>query len=98
MIDQLSEEQNENLLNKLNENLDNALTNENQALRGKLCILRAYRLGAAREGARKIFVEMANSRSKDLIIEHAACIVKYGNNRHPYYINDDVVHSSRAVG
>lgn len=96
VIDQLTEESNENLLNKLNEILDHAMADNNQGARAEILISRAYRLGAVREGAkfiRKVFVELANARSKDLIIEYAARIVKTGNNGRPFYINDDMPES-----
>lgn len=93
VIDQLSEDHNENTLDKLNTILDHALANSNPGIRAEISIMRAYRLGTIREGSnytRRVFVELANSRSKDLVIEYAAKIVKSGNNGRPYYINDDL--------
>lgn len=42
---------------------------------------------------RKIFVEMADARSKDLVMENVAHVVRCGNNGRPYYVNDDIPES-----
>lgn len=88
IIEQLSEDMNENTLEKISKILDHTLSCEN---REKVKIRRAFRLGYKLNpnSTRKILVEFLTPEGRDIVHQNVASIRKAGNNGKPYYINED---------
>lgn len=92
IIDQLNEGDNEDTLAVVNQILNHTLSVEERA---EVTIGRAYRLGTKPRDSksfftRKVFVEFASPRSKDVVMMNTRKITKSGNNGRPYYITDDI--------
>lgn len=89
LIDKLSERENENVRERVDEILKLALR---PADFDQIKVLNAYRLGKsrARNNPRKIMIELADPKSKDLIMQFAKQITKVGNNGAPFYLNEDM--------
>lgn len=79
IIDKLGEIDNENIEARLNEILNNTLTQNDRA---GVVIVRAFRLGRKQNagGPRKIMVELTSSKGRDIVLANTKSFTKSGNN------------------
>lgn len=95
IIDQLGENVNEVVVDRINLILDNTLSKED---RDKVVVRNAYRVGKYRTGQRiprKIMVQLDNPIGKETIIKNAGRITRSGNDGRTYYINEDLAETDR---
>lgn len=90
VVDQLSEIENENIINRLVTILDTTLSKEDRDL---VVISNAFRIGKLKSGQknpRKVMIQFDSPVGKEIVIKNARQITRSGNDGRNYYLNEDL--------
>lgn len=89
IIDQLSEDDEEDTPAMVNKILDHAIPPNDRTL---IEIVRAFRMGPKTVGSppRKILIELSTPKGRDVFMDNARNIARVGNDGRQYYINEDL--------